>query len=59
VLLLLTLLGKCLYASGLIPEPLTPVQDYLAPNYGIGLTNIVERTTSGSKDLSRYHTKGC
>jgi len=45
--------GKCLFLAGLIPIPLTGMQDYMALDYGIGLTNIVPRTTPGSKDLSR------
>lgn len=40
--------------SGIIPVPLTGLEDYLALDYGVGFTNIVERTTPGSKDLSRY-----
>jgi len=43
---------KCLYMSGLIPEPLTGMQDFKALNYKIGFTNMVARTTPGSKDLS-------
>lgn len=43
---------KCLYLSGLVPEKMTGMQDYLALNYQIGFTNMVARTTPGSKDLS-------
>jgi len=44
----------CLYESGLVPEKLTYLDDVRCPSsYGIGLTNIVERTTRGSADLSR------
>ena len=45
--------GKCMFLSGLIPEPLTANDDYKLLNHGIGFTNIVERTTRGSADLSR------
>lgn len=45
--------GKCLFLSGLIPTPLTGMEDFKALDYGIGLTNIVERTTPSSSDLSR------
>jgi mismatch-specific thymine-DNA glycosylase len=42
-----------LYESGLLPEPLTYEQDHRALEYGIGLTNLVDRTTRSSSDLSR------
>ena len=45
--------GRCLYESGLVPEKLTHLDDVRCPSYGIGLTNMVERTTRGSADLSR------
>ena len=45
--------GPCLYESGLVPERLTYLDDVRCPSYGIGLTNMVERTTRGSADLSR------
>lgn len=48
------LLGKCLYLSGMIPEPMNALQDAELMNYGIGFTNIVARTTRGSADLTRY-----
>jgi len=48
---------KCLYLSGLIPEKMTGMQDYLALNYQIGFTNMVARTTPGSKDLSSKEIK--
>ncbi|XP_001634622.2 G/T mismatch-specific thymine DNA glycosylase [Nematostella vectensis] len=47
----------CLYDSGLVPEKLTFRDDEKCPAYGIGLTNIVERTTRGSSDLSRKEIK--
>lgn len=48
--------GKCLYLSGLIPEPMNAYDDQKLANYGIGFTNIVERTSRGSADLTRYVT---
>ncbi|XP_078660901.1 G/T mismatch-specific thymine DNA glycosylase-like [Branchiostoma floridae x Branchiostoma belcheri] len=44
---------KCLYMSRLIDRPMTAMDDFKLVNYGIGFTNVVERTTPGSKDLSR------
>lgn len=45
---------RCLYESGLVPEQLTYLDDVRCPStYSIGLTNMVERTTRGSADLSR------
>ncbi|XP_041650803.1 G/T mismatch-specific thymine DNA glycosylase [Cheilinus undulatus] len=44
---------KCLFLSGLTDEQLNYMHDSSLPeNYGIGFTNMVERTTPGSKDLS-------
>jgi hypothetical protein len=45
--------GKCMYLSGLIPEPMNAMQDFKLLDYGIGFTNIVARTTRGSADLTR------
>ena len=46
--------GPCLYQSGLVPDRLTYLDDVRCPSdYQIGLTNMVERTTRGSADLSR------
>lgn len=51
---LLSPVGPCLYESGLVPERLTYLDDVRCPvSFGIGLTNMVERTTRGSADLSR------
>ncbi|XP_022784607.1 G/T mismatch-specific thymine DNA glycosylase-like [Stylophora pistillata] len=47
----------CLYESGLVPERLTYLDDVRCPSYGIGLTNMVERTTRGSADLSRQEMR--
>ncbi|XP_022784575.1 uncharacterized protein LOC111325104 [Stylophora pistillata] len=46
----------CLYESGLVPERLTYLDDVRCPSYGIGLTNMVERTR-GSADLSRQEMR--
>ena len=47
--------GKCLFLSGLTEEQLNHMHDQSLPDkYGIGFTNMVERTTPGSKDLSRF-----
>uniref|UniRef100_A0A8C6TXX0 G/T mismatch-specific thymine DNA glycosylase n=1 Tax=Neogobius melanostomus TaxID=47308 RepID=A0A8C6TXX0_9GOBI len=44
---------KCLFLSGLTEKQLNSLDDQSLPqNYGIGFTNMVERTTPGSKDLS-------
>lgn len=46
--------GKCLFMSGLSEVQLNHMDDHTLPGkYGIGFTNMVERTTPGSKDLSR------
>ncbi len=39
--------------AGFVPEPLTFEDDWRAPEFGIGLTNLVERSTRGSDELSR------
>ncbi|XP_073476400.1 G/T mismatch-specific thymine DNA glycosylase isoform X1 [Aquarana catesbeiana] len=44
---------KCLFLSGLSDKQLNHLDDHGLPEgYGIGFTNMVERTTPGSKDLS-------
>src|ERR1051326_584882 len=48
---------KCLYLSGLVPEPFTADDDFSLLNYGIGLTNMVARPTKGSADLTRREIK--
>ena len=45
--------GKCLYLSGLIPEPMNANDDAQLIDFGIGFTNIVGRTTRGSADLKK------
>lgn len=44
---------KCLFLSGLIPRPMTAEDDVKCLDHGIGFTNIVERTTRGSANLSK------
>lgn len=44
---------KCLYLSGLINEQLSADDDYKLLQWGIGFTNMVERATKGSSDLTR------
>ncbi|CAH1784768.1 unnamed protein product, partial [Owenia fusiformis] len=48
---------KCLYQAGFIPEPMNCYDDERLLEYGIGFTNIVERTTRGSGDLTRKEIK--
>ncbi|XP_072257256.1 G/T mismatch-specific thymine DNA glycosylase isoform X2 [Pyxicephalus adspersus] len=44
---------KCLFLSGLSDKQLNHLDDLMLPEqFGIGFTNMVERTTPGSKDLS-------
>jgi mismatch-specific thymine-DNA glycosylase len=42
-----------LYESGLLPERLTYAEDFRAVDYGIGLTNLCDRTSREASDLSR------
>lgn len=44
---------KLLYASELIPEPITYEADDVLSKYDIGLTNMVARPTRSSADLSK------
>jgi len=46
-----------LYLSQLTPRKLHYSEDHLLPNYGIGLTNIIARSTRGSSDLSKDEMK--
>ena len=43
---------KLLYESGLVPEPITFVDDDRLPDWGFGITNIVPRATPGIDSLS-------
>lgn len=42
---------KLLYRSGLVPEPLTYLDDDRLPEWGYGITNVVARPTSGIAEL--------
>ncbi len=42
-----------MYLSGLIPKPMSADDDHKCLDLGIGFTNIVERTTRGSANLTR------
>lgn len=42
-----------LYESGILPERLTYAQDHRVLEFGIGLTNLVDRTSRSSSDVSR------
>ncbi|XP_041350132.1 probable serine/threonine-protein kinase tsuA [Gigantopelta aegis] len=48
---------KCLYLSGMIPEPMNAYDDAQLLDFGIGFTNIVGRTTRGSADLKKEEIK--
>lgn len=42
-----------LFRGGLVDVPVPPLEDYtLLPRFGYGLTNLVERPTTGIKDLN-------
>jgi TDG/mug DNA glycosylase family protein len=42
---------KLLYESGLVPEPITHLDDARLPEFGIGVTNLVARPSPGIADL--------
>jgi double-stranded uracil-DNA glycosylase len=44
---------KLLHESGLVPEPITYLDDRRLPEWAFGITNIVPRATSGIDELSR------
>ncbi|XP_076447848.1 uncharacterized protein LOC143284762 isoform X2 [Babylonia areolata] len=44
---------KCLYLSGLVPEPMNCYDDIKVQQFGIGFTNICARTSRGSADLKK------
>src|SRR3990172_4574891 len=46
-----------LYEASFVPEPLTYKDDWRAPEFGIGLTNLVDRPSRGIDDLSREEMK--
>lgn len=51
---------KCLHLAGLTPDPWSAEQDRKLLELGIGFTNMVQRPTKGSADLTRKEIKeGC
>jgi double-stranded uracil-DNA glycosylase len=42
---------KLLYQSGLVPEPVTYLDDDRLPEWGYGITNVVARATPGIDEL--------
>ena len=42
-----------MFLSGLLPRPMTADDDQKLLEHGIGFTNIVERTTKGTANLTR------
>lgn len=48
---------KCLYLSGLTHEQMNAEEDFKLLDYGIGFTNMVQRATKGSADLTRKEIK--
>ncbi len=44
---------RLLQEAGLVPEPLTYEDDCRCLEFGIGLTNLIDRPSRGSDDLSR------
>ncbi|XP_037955882.1 uncharacterized protein LOC119685616 isoform X2 [Teleopsis dalmanni] len=48
---------KCLYLSGLTEEQMSADEDYKLIECGIGFTNMVQRATKGSADLTRKEIK--
>jgi double-stranded uracil-DNA glycosylase len=43
---------RLLHAAGLVPEPLTFVDDVRLPEFGLALTNIAERATREASELT-------
>ncbi|HXH21797.1 MAG TPA: mismatch-specific DNA-glycosylase [Dehalococcoidia bacterium] len=42
-----------LYEAGIIPEPITHLEDHRVLEWGIGLTNLCDRTTRSADELTR------
>ena len=42
---------KLLYASGVVPEPITHEGDVRLPEWGVGITNLIARPSPGIDDL--------
>lgn len=47
----------CMVQSGLLPTGFSSLDDYRLPEFGIGLTNMVSRTTRSSADLTKTEMK--
>lgn len=45
---------KVLYGARLVPEPITYLDDWRLPSWGLGLTNIVARPSAGIHDLTQW-----
>jgi len=43
---------KALHGSGFTPRLLSPYEDAEMPEYGLGITNVVDRPTRGAAELS-------
>ena len=43
---------RLLHAAGIVPEPMTFVDDVRLPDFGLGLTNIAERATREASELT-------
>ena len=43
---------KALHGAGFTPRLLAPEEDRLLPQFGIGMTNVVDRASRGAADLS-------
>ncbi len=48
---------RLLYKSGCVPLSLSPEDDWKLPRFGIGLTDVVKRVTSGAHQLSKSELK--
>jgi TDG/mug DNA glycosylase family protein len=44
---------KALHLSGFTPRVLSPAEDVALPRYGLGVTNLVARTTARADELTR------
>lgn len=44
---------KVLYGARLVPQPVTYLDDWRLPSWGLGLTNIVARPSAGIHELTR------
>jgi len=44
---------KLLYAAGIVPEPITTLDDHRLPEWHLGITNLIPRATPGIDTLHR------